>query len=358
MRIAVIGTGGAAGPARDGVEQALRELCPRLAGRGHRIDIFSERNGHALPVVDGARRISLPHLPMVLGTASPHAVLSSLISACRAYDVVNFFAAESGSLFTLAARLGPHRTVVSVHGCQQPPLAAKGPGALAARYADAITVSSRRLERAFRETFGRDAIYIPNGVEPPAAGADPKLLARWNLKPEAYLLFADRLTPETGAHLAIAAANLLSGTMPLVVAQTGVGNDPAYAARLHAMARPGRIIFAEPVARPLLDALMGHAYLYVHPSQAEEAPETLLASLAHGRAAVVSDVAEHLEVMAGDGFTFTAGDVGDLRRVLAWLQADPEVVARMRMRAATSVVKRFCWDRIADAYEHVYKAIL
>lgn len=357
MRIAVIGTRGMAGPARDGIEQALRELCPRLAGRGHRIDIFSERNGHALPVVDGARRITLPRLPVVLGEASPHAVLSSLISACRAYDVVNFFAAEAGGLFTLASRLGLHRTVVSVHGFEREPLAAKGPGALAARYADAITVSSRRLERLFRETYGRDAVYIPNGIEPRTREADPAMLAQWGLRPDTYILFADRLVSETGAHLAIAAANALPSGLPLVIAGTG-DCEPSYAARLHAAARPGKVIFVGSVARPLLDALMGHAYLYVLPSQADEAPETLLASLAHGRAAVVSDVAEHLEVMAGDGFTFTAGDVGDLKRVLAWLQADPEVVGRMRLRAARSVMERFCWDRIADAYEHVYKAIL
>lgn len=357
MRIAIIGTRGEIGPARDGIERALRELCPRLAERGHSIDLFSERNGHAFPTMKGARRIILPHLPVALGSASPHAVLGSLVSACRGYDVVNFFAAEAGGLFSLASKLGMHRTVVSVHGLDGAPLADKGPGAMAARYADAITVSSRRLERLFRDTFGRDAVYIPNGIESAPAAADPAPLAALGLQPDRYLLFADRLVPETGAHLAVAAANAMAAERPLVVAQVGEGDD-GYAARLRQAARPERVMFAGPASGPLLDALMGHAYLYVLPSQAEEAPETLLASLAHGRAAVVSDVTEHLEVMAGDGFSFTAGDVGDLKRVLAWLQADPEVVARMRLRAARSVVERFCWDRIADAYEHVYKAIL
>jgi|AGTN01.1.fsa_nt_gi Glycosyltransferase len=357
MRIAVIGTRGEAGSARDGIDKALREICPRLAERGHSIDIFSERNGHAFPVMKGTRRITLPHLPVALGAASSHAVLSSLVSACCGYDVVNFFAAEAGGLFSLASKLGMHRVVVSVHGFQPSLAAAKGPGALAARYADAITVASRRLERLFRDTFGRDAVYIPNGVEAPPGTVDPAPLAPLGVTPDSYVLFADRLVPETGAHLAIAAANALSAGLPLVVAQVGAG-DEAYIARIRQSARPERVIFAGAVAPPLLDALMGHAYLYLLPSQAEEAPETLLASLAHGRAAVVSDMAEHLEVMAGDGFAFTAGDAGDLKRVLAWLQADPEVVARMRLRAARSVVGRFCWDRIADAYEHVYKAIL
>ncbi len=357
MRIAVIGTRGAAGPARDGIDKALSEICPRLVARGHEIDVFSERNGHAFSGISGARIIKLPTLPLGLGQASPHAVLSSVLSACRGYDVVNFFAAEASGLYSLAAKFGLHRTVVSVHGLDRPALPDRSPESLAARFADAITVSSRRLERIFRETFGRDAIYIPNGVERPEREADPRLLEQFSLEPNSYVLFADRLVPETGAHVAIAAANAVAVSQRLVIAEVGAGDDE-YRHQLRQGSDPERVLFAGQVGTPLLEALMGHAYLYLLPSQADEAPETLLASLAHGRAVLVSDVAEHLDVVGGDGFTFTAGDVGDLKRVLAWLLADPEVVTRMRVRATATVATRFCWDRIADAYEQVYKAIL
>lgn len=357
MRIAIIGTRGSAGPARDGIDKALREICPRLVGRGHDIDVFSERNGRSFSAIEGARLIKLPHVPVAMGKASPHVVLSSLISACRGYDVVNFFAAETSGLYSLAAKLGLHRTVVSMHGLDRPAMTARGQESLAARYADAITVSSRRLERVFRETFGRDAIYIPNGIERPATVADPALLGQFDLEPNSYVLFADRLVPETGAHVAIAAANTVAVNQRLVIAETGEG-DAEYRRQLRLGTDPERVLFVGQVGTPLLDALMGHAYLYLLPSQADEAPETLLASLAHGRAVVVSDLPEHLDVVAGDGFTFTAGDVGDLKRVLGWLLADPEVVTRMQVRATATITTRYCWDRIADAYEQVYNAIL
>lgn len=353
MRIAVIGTLGPQGPARDGIDKALREVFPRLAGRGHRVDLFCERKGRPSARLEGPRVVTLPRLPLSSGLASPHAVLGSLLAALGGYQVVNFIAAQPCGLYSMAARLGRGRVVVSVHGTDETAATL----ALAARFADAVTVSSRRMERLFRQKFGRDAVYVPNGVDPPGPAADPVLLAPLGLASASYVLFADRLEPETGAHVAIAAANVLPPACRLVIAEVG-GGDEEYVRQLRQSADPERVVFSGRVAPPLLDALMGHAYLYLLPSQADEAPETLLASLTHGGAVVASDVPEHLDVMGGDGFTFTAGDVGDLRRVLSWLTADAEVVARMRRRVAENAAGRFGWDRIADAYEQVYKAIL
>lgn len=354
MRIAIIGTLAGHGPGRDGVDKALGEIFPRLAERGHRIDVYCERRHRlACDGLDGIRLVRVPGLPAGLS----HAGLSALLATLRGYDVVNFIAAQPLGLYSMAAHFGRARTVVSIHGLAERDSLAARPVATAARFADAVTVSSRRLERLFLEAYGRDALYIPNGVDPPGRPADARLLAPWELEPDSYVLVADRLVAETGAHVAVAAANALPPGRKLVIAQVGEG-DNEYARQLRASADPERVVFAGAVAPPLLDALMGHAYLYLLPSQADEAPETLLASLTHGRAVLASDVSEHLDVMAGDGFTFTAGDVGDLRRVLSWLAADPDVVARMRLRAAGSAAGRFGWDRIADAYEQVYRAIV
>lgn len=353
MRIAVIATLGPHGPLRDGIDKAVREILPRLAGRGHRVDLFCERKGRPTAPLDGVRVVALPRLPLAWGQASPHAVLGSLLAVLGAYHVVNFIAAHPAGLYSLLARLGRGRVVVSLHDLDP----AADQAVLAARCADAVTVPSRRLERLFRQSFGRDAVYVPNGVDPPGRAADAALLTPLGLVPDRYVLFADRLEPETGAHLAIAAANVLPAEWRLVIAEVG-GGDAEYGRQLRQGADPARVVFTGRVEPPVLDALMGHAYLYLLPSQADEAPETLLASLTHGRAVVASDVPEHLDVVAGDGFTFTAGDVGDLRRVLSWLTADSEVVARMRRRAAEHAAGRFGWDRIADAFEQVYQAIV
>lgn len=355
MRIAVIGTRGG-GPARDGVDQALGEIYPRLIRRGHDVDIFTERNGHGVAAVAGARMIRLPSMPMPFADGTGHAVLASLMGAFRSYDVVNFVAADAASLFTLAAKLGRHRTVVSVHGLGRAspwPGLSLGPEASAAHFADVITVVSKRLERFFRDAYGREAIYIPNGIRRLDA---PPLPALPGLDPGRSIVVAGRMTEESGLALAVAAMAGMPEGWRLVVAETGDG-DAAYAQSVRQAADPLKTLFLGRVDEALLDALTAHSYLYVLPSRTEEAAPALVRALAHGGAVVVSDQPEHLDVVGGDGFTFTTGDAGDLRRVLRWLLDDPEVVARMRLRAAAAAATRFCWDRIADAYEQVYASI-
>lgn len=353
MRIAMIGTRGSAGPAREGIDKALSALCPRLAQRGHRVDVFSERNGHAFGPIDGVQVIRLPSLRW--GHATSHPTLSALLSTCRSYDVVNFVAAEPSGLFSRAARFGLYRTVVSIHGGSPGRLPRPAPEGAAARFADVVTVATRPLERLFRNQYGREPIYIPNGVDPPTRPVDCAAVVRLGLAPDGYMLLADRLTEESDAHLAVAAA--AEAAMPLVVAETGAGED-GYRQALERAAAGGRVIFLGRVAPPVLDALIAHSYLYLLPSQADDTPPGLMTALAYGRAVVVSDLADHLDLVGADAFTFTAGEVVDLRRVLLWLLADREVVTRLRQRAADRVAARFCWDRVADAYEQIYQALL
>jgi glycosyltransferase involved in cell wall biosynthesis len=215
-------------------------------------------------------------------------------------------------------------------------------------------VVSRRLERHFRDLYGRETVYIPNGVGR-VAMPNKAPLADLGLASRNYMLFADRLVPESGCHLLLDAADAFPGL--LVIAETGPG-DQIYRDSLIARATPTKVVFAGPTGVAALDGLMAHAHLFVLPSVAEEPPTTLLQALAHGRAVVVSDVAGHLDMVGADGFTFTSGEVGDLCRVLAWLAHDEEVVTRMEVRAAATATTRYNWDRIAESYEQVFASVL
>lgn len=361
MRIAVIGSRGAPSDhaCNDAIQVALTQIYPRLARRGHDVEIFSECNGRSLGEIEGARTIRVPNLG--LGEAGTHAVLSSLLSSMRGYDVVNFCASETSGLFSLAAKLGSGRTVVSVHGLTRPParslLPLPAPESVAARFADAITVVSRRLERHFRDTWGRETFYIPNGIMPPARPADDGWLEALGLLPGGYVLAADRMVPSSGMRDAVAVANAGDGRFRLVVAETGEGDDE-YRTRLRRGADPGKVVFLDGTVPARLDLLMANAALFLQPSLADQPPPTLLQALAHGRAVLVSDLPEHLDLIGPDGFTFTAGDVGDLRRVLVWLLSDREAVAQMERRTTATVASRYCWDRIAEAYETVFASVL
>lgn len=359
MKIAVIGTRGG-GPARDGIDKALAELCPRLTKRGHHIDLFSERNGRSIAPIEGTRIIRLPAMPTGFGIAPTHTVMSSFLTAFRGYDVVNFVAADAPSLYTLAAKLGLHRTVVSVHGLEGGDIfgaQALGAESVAARFADVITVVSRQLERYFRDTYGRETIYIPNGISRIRKTYDTAEVSALGLVPGRYLLLADRLVESSGAMEAVRALKSLGGDYQLAIVETGEGNE-GYRQDLWQAADRQRTHFLGRVDHRVVEALMAHAYLYLLPARSSSASPILLEALAGGNAVVTSDEPQHMEIVGADGFTFTSGDAGDLKRVLMWLLDDAAVVKRMGERAGEAARNRFSWDLIADAYEQVYQSIV
>ncbi|CAA7612720.1 glycosyltransferase family 4 protein [Magnetospirillum sp. UT-4] len=356
MRIAVIETPAGGGPGRQDAGTALSHLLPRLARRGHAIDLFRDRR-HGGEAIAGTRLIRLPSLPGLRDGSL--AMLSSLLSSLGGYDVVNFHGVGPACPFPKVARLGPFRTVATIRDTDGGPVDPSHPAAAhpAARLADVVTVSSRRLERHIRDTHRREPIYIPDGIAaPPFTPDEAAPLRALGLDPFRYLLMVAAAAPDPGVLVAVRAIAALDRPLPLVIAETAPG-DPGQRRVLAEAAGGATLLFTGPLAPGQLDALAAHAHLYLLPAQVETPPGRLLAAMAAGGAVVASDLPDHLDAVGADAFTFTAGDAGDLRRVLAWLLADPEVVEGMRRRAAAAVTVRYCWDRVADAYEQVYQAL-
>jgi glycosyltransferase involved in cell wall biosynthesis len=76
-----------------------------------------------------------------------------------------------------------------------------------------------------------------------------------------------------------------------------------------------------------------------------------------GVCVLTSDIPENREVVDGVGFTFRAGDVDDLERMLRLLLSD----AAMRRAAARSaqnrVRERYLWGPIAERVEEIYRGL-
>lgn len=362
MRIAVVGSRGIES-SYSGIERILRELCPRLVGRGHSVDVFSETNGSRLTSMAGVGIIRVPSLAGQYTETLTRSGLSTLIALWRGYDVMSFWAQGPG-LYSLLARLGLRRSVVSVQGLDWQRdkwptagrLALRAAEATAVRCADSITVASRELQRYFHDRYRRSAVYIPNGTTLRPQSCDAAPLAGLGVAPGQYILFAARLVPEKGCHELIAAFNRIDTGSKLVVAGTGRYQD-GYVDSLRRMADPQRVIFAGHVEGALLDALYAHAYLFVLPSHLEGQSLALLEALGHGTAALVSDIPENLEVVGEAGLTFRVGDVADLHGRLTQLLADRD---RVRLAAAQAAerARDFDWERITDAYERTFAGLL
>ena len=80
---------------------------------------------------------------------------------------------------------------------------------MAVRFADRIVVLSRNTQTYFQNTYGRDTVWIPNGVIAPASVAPMQIAERFGLQKNGYLLFLGRLVPEKGIHYLIEAFHRL-----------------------------------------------------------------------------------------------------------------------------------------------------
>jgi glycosyltransferase involved in cell wall biosynthesis len=349
-----------------GVERAVEELSARLAARGHEVTVFCRNNYCAdrRPAHRGVRLRYLPAVPTKHLEAASHSILAALAAAAGPYDVVHVHSIGP-ALFSWIPRLAGKRVIATVHaldwgrrkwGAAAAAVLRIGARA-AARFPHATIVVSRAAGRWLEERHGRVPVYLPNGVTAPAAVPVPATPAGAPTGP--YILYLGRLVPEKRVEDLIVAFRRSSYRGRLVIAGEGSFADPyVEALRRHAQGDP-RVLFAGAVYGGGKEGLLSGAAALVNPSELEGHPIAVLEALAHGVPVLLSDIAEHREILEGEGAppllgaTFKVRDPLDLARCLRRLPPGPQDDPARRVRR-DHVRRRFDWDRIADATIAVY----
>ena len=68
----------------------------------------------------------------------------------------------------------------------------------AVKYADEIIVLSKGVQDYFKDTYGRETRFIPNGVNRPEIQEAKLITEKFGLTKDSYILFLGRLVPEKG----------------------------------------------------------------------------------------------------------------------------------------------------------------
>lgn len=360
-------------PSREGgVEIVVEELGARLAAQGHDVTCYN-RGGHH---VGGAgfdeekktqyRGMKLKTVP-TLDKKGLAAVTSSFFAgfaaAFSSADVVHIHA-EGPAVMAWLPRLFGKKVIVTVHGLDwQREKWSKGFGAkyirwgekMAVKCAHEIIVLSQNVQNYFRETYGRETVFIPNGVDRPEKVEAEQITANFGLEKDGYILFLGRLVPEKGIHYLIEAFRSVKTDKKLVIAGSGSDTDE-YAARLKALAEGDeRILFTGFVQGKLLEELYSNAYVYVLPSDLEGMPLSLLEAMSYGNCCFTSDIAECATVIEDRGVTFPKGDVAALGETLQKLCDAPELVADYQKNAADFICGKYNWDTVAERTLELYR---
>lgn len=370
MRISMIGHK-RYGSREGGVEVVVTELARRMAALGHEVTCYDRSGADVMTgdaadgrerTVDGVRVVPVRTIDRKGLAALSSSYFATLAAIKDRPDVIHCHAEGPCVPLPLAKRAGI-RTVATIHGLDWQ--RAKW-GRLASTYikmgekaaatkADGLIALSEGVRRYFKETYGREAVFIPNGVDAKEALPASVIKEKWNLEKDSYLLYLGRLVPEKRPELLIEAFRVLETNKRLVIAG-GSSDTLAYEKELRAAAQgDNRIVFTGFVNGEPLAELYSNCYAYVLPSDVEGMPMSLLEAMAYGCCCVTSDISECADVLAGNGVTFEKGSADSLRAALRGLLADAGRAGALGAAAKAHVEKTYNWDSVVERTLELYR---
>jgi glycosyltransferase involved in cell wall biosynthesis len=368
-------------PARfGGVETHVDNVATRLAARGHEVWTFCrtrfrpDRLGAKTPedyrVIDGEhwyRGVRLLYRPSFNSKhldAASHTFLCAVESSLRhSFDIVHFHGIGP-SAFAPIPRLFHRKIVTTFHALDWRQVKwgglatkfLKGGESRGVRCSDGIIAVSRVMQKYVRDTYGVDAVCIPNGATLPPGPPRKGDIERYGLSGGDYVLAVGRIIRDRGLHYLIDAFKGVVGETRLVI----VGSETprtSYSDELETMA-DGRVIFAGDVFGQALEDLYANCAVYVLASRVEGLPITVCEAMAHGRPLLLSDIPENQEVAGDAARYFNPPDISELQEQLRVLLEDRSLQAELSARGLDRARTTYNWDRIAEQIETYYYKVL
>lgn len=378
LRVALVGTRGV--PSNyGGTETYVGRLADYFARRGDQVVVYcatsataEERQEKDQAVAPGVRRIEVPSIPTKHLDNFVRSLLSTIHACFSGADIVQLN--NTGpAFFSILPRLFGKKTVGAIRAVDSARSKWGRTSQLFLRLCDflivtvphATTVNSTAMQKYYKDRYGKDTIYIPNGVEiVEEQGCDQ--LEKWELQREGYLLFAARLEPEKGCHTLIEAFEKFKAqtgsSLKLVIAGID-GKTKAYTDSLKAR-NSNDLVFVGFQSGAAIEQLYANAYAFVLPSSVEGMSNSLLSAMAHARPVIVSDIPENLAVIADapfdaeiggrPGISFKLGDADDLAAQLVVL-ASCSAQRQRRGRLLQAYARRtYSVPKMCDDTRRVY----
>ena len=355
-----------------GVEIVVKELCTRMAQKGCEVTCYN-RSGHHVSGAeyDGVdeteyKGITQKYVPTIekKGLAAvSSSFFAALCSTFGKYDMVHIHA-EGPAFFSWLPKMLGKRVVVTIHGIDwKREKWQSGFGSKfirqgeknAVKYADEIIVLSKGVQEYFKETYGRETHFIPNGVNRPQIRKANLITEKFGLKKDSYILFLGRLVPEKGIRYLVEAFKNVNTDKKLVIAG-GSSDTDSFMVELKELAKEDdRILFAGFVQGEMLDELYSNAYIYTLPSDLEGMPLSLLEAMSYGNCCLVSDIPECTEVVENKALIFRKADVQDLQSNLQDACDYPEKVNAHKKQAADFICEKYNWDEVVEETMKLYR---
>ena len=355
-----------------GIEIVVKELCTRMVQNNCSVTCYN-RSGHHVSGAEyddmdnveyeGIRQKFVPTIEKKGLAAVSSSFFAALYSAFGKYDVVHIHA-EGPAFFSWLPKMFGKKVVVTIHGIDwQREKWKSGFGSKfirqgeknAVKYADEIIVLSKCVQDYFKDTYGRETRFIPNGVNRPEIREADLITQKFGLKKDSYILFLGRLVPEKGLRYLIEAFKKVKTDKRLVIAG-GSSDTDSFMKELKELANDdNRIIFTGFVQGQMLDELYSNAYIYTLPSDLEGMPLSLLEAMSYGNCCLVSNIPECATVVEDKALIFRKSDVRDLSTKLQEACNHLEEVMELKRSAAEFICRKYSWDTVVKETLKIYR---
>ena len=371
MRIAMIGHKRI--PSREGgVEIVVEELSTRLVKDGYQVDVYNRKGNNVqnkkidkdrkkIKFYKGVKIITIP----TINKKGIDALIYSFFATIRAlfgkYDILHYHAEGSCAMLWIPHLL-KKKIVVTIHGLDWQRSKWGGLATkyikfgekLAVKYADKIIVLSKGNQKYFKDTYNRDTIFIPNGVNKPVIRGNKIIKEKYNLDKDSYILFLARIVPEKGLHYLIEAFKKIRTDKKLVIAG-GASHTNDYLNKIKKMASTDdRIIMTGFVQGAELEELYSNCFLYCLPSDIEGMPLSLLEAMSFGCNCLVSDIEENMQVVGKFANTFKKGNIDDLKNALLNTLKSEKI---NNLEISNYILEKYNWNSITKKLEKIYSEI-
>ena len=359
-------------PSREGgIEIVVEELSTRMVNQGHKVTCFN-RSGHHVSGKDfdvkelkEYKGVTLKSV-ITIDKKGLAAMTSSLFGAIKCafgrYDVVHFHAEGPCAMLWLPKLFGK-RCIATIHGIDWQ--RAKWSGfaqkyikfgeKVAVKYADEIIVLSEGVKQYFKDTYNRETVFIPNGVNRPEIVEEKEIVDKYGIHKDEYILYLGRLVPEKGLRYLIEAFKMVNTDKKLVIAG-GASDTEEFMNELMEMAKDdNRIIFTGFVQGRTLEELYSNAYVYTLPSDLEGMPLSLLEAMSYGNCCLTSDIDECAEVVEDKAVIFKKSNVEDLQTKLQYVCDNKDEVEKLKKQASNFICSKYNWYKIVQETLKLYR---